>query len=1211
MKKTIGLFLIAIISVLLIACEPPAVTDVTSSIPAITLSNATLNLTVGDTKPIGITVRGFAASELRYVSEDTSIATVNAAGLVTAVAPGAVLLTASYQDLSESVVVFVLPVAQAAVAEVRLNAANEIVIVYTDGTIENTGVKGAVTATPTTITSTVVNAAGNLIITLSDGTTYNAGRVVGPSGPAGSSGGGGTGATGPAGPAGSVASLTRGELLTLLQIEEAKWNLLRNFSVDQLSGLNSLNISQAGFRTLLGITEQQLSQLVGLDGLISYNRYRTLYPGYTKPEGEWFLELNNGTLDIEVTIDVTSTLGQIYLASLSPVGNSGMHGIDYKFVSDGLPASDADRNNFATSGTIFIGTQAEWNALSPMEKSVIEYGSQALMDQLNAAWAASGLSQRTFKNSGVSNKIPTLKGALLESNSAFPGAVSLFNRSFTFNEFVNTIRPAGWVVTSGLVDSSGLFVTSDAEVKVRFEPSPTLFISSPNSTTSYLTNFSQISTFLNDFGITQTVASSTLFGDNSGLLDGNGKLFNSSEYYVQYYIPMYPSTSPLYNSGENNNIVYPNGEGFYLAGANNVDIRDDRNLTINLYRSNITYTNSQDHPYTATLQSNQLRSWDIFYTVVDSGLNKIRTGVLVTSGYNVSSGTSVTSGLGYVQVTNPLGFRKSFVSSGLVFFVTASADIPTPAGLQSTETSWTFLGVTTSGLKSTFVADGRNDFGELVHTLSNLNTAVTFNEGDLFFIRQEANELNMDSLNQRFMYVYDTVSPLVEPIALLSSNQAAYASTDFVTVPVGSGLIRRPSIAKAGDLIDILIRANEPVIYSYNVVFPGGTVLFKSSGQVFHSGFTSQCGNTPPDSTRCAVGVSGDYTTLAVNSIRPVVSANDIEGYFNFSGLTVRDRAGNPTLINSEQFVGFSGLWIDPIKPAITSSGFVNNTVIYSGVAQEANIESSGVTPTSGVGALTVYLVSGVLDYNVTIRESFNEITSGAVSYQVYLRPTAKFVNSGFTLVGEIPVGFFNSGFSTQIDSGSAVSSAIGPNGLLLLESRNYIGESSGFSDFDHKLDTNSLENGMYELYFDLLDYAGNTNVVTYYINVENPLQYVDVTLFNEGSGIVSLNFSNTIVQSGANSLLNTDFEMLITRSGGTTISTSTRLLLVQVNPRSILIRVNVNEGEDQFKFELGDSIRIEIKASGIAKMFDTMDEAIIETSDNRRTLSNWPSNMN
>jgi hypothetical protein len=1192
MKKTIGLFLITMISVLLIACEPPAVTDVTSSIPAITLSNATLNLNVGETKPIGITVRGFAASELRYVSEDVSIATVNAAGQVTAVAPGAVLVTASYQDLSESVYVFVLPVALPVVADVSLNADNEIVIVYSDGTVENTGVKGVVSATPTTIVSTVVNAAGNLIITLSDGTTYNAGRVVGPTGPSGPSGGGGTGATGatgpqgPAGPAGSVGNLTREQLLTLLGIAEDKWNLLRNFSVDQLSGLNSLNISQAGFRTLLGITEQQLSQLVGLDGLISYNRYRALYPGYTKPEGEWFLELNNGTLDIQVEFELRSSLGEIYFAGSST--HSGMHGVDYLFESTGLSGDDAARNAFGTSGTIFLGTPAQWSGLSEMEQDVIEFGSVVAVGQLNAAWIASGLTQRAFINSGV---LSTLKGALLEPNSAFPNAVSLFNRGLTFNEFRETIRPSGWVVTSGLKDASGLFVLTDSEVQAEYEPIPLFDVTDESSSYTYLSSnlFGSISTFLNGFGITSTVSGSGLFlGENSGLTDyfglligeSNGNYYSPEEdYFENYYVPMYPGFSPLYQSSGLNTKVYSNAEGFYLA--------DDGDLAVNDYLSTLTFSPNPSHNFTGMIQSNELIQWDIFYSVIDSGLNFVSSGVLVSSGFNASSGVSTTNGSGFIQLTNPLGFPIAATNaSGLVYFYGGDK-------VDTVNVSWTFLGVSSSGLASTFTEDPRSNWGDATSNISSLGTVgSSMEEGDLLFIRTEVNGTNRSQLVEKFAFIKDAVDPIVQPIALLSTN-TGIANTDFT-----GGVVKRPQIARALNKIDIVVRSNEPVIYNYSAANTGA-VIFKSSGISFNSGLTTNC-NVSSVNTFCFAGGSqSGYATYLYNAIQPTISPSDGEGLFSFVGLTIRDRAGNDVTVDSSDFTDYS-IWIDSIKPEITSSGFVNNNVIYSGLSQDQdNVLSSGVTPTSGVGSLNVYVVSGILDYNVTITETFNEYTSGAVKFEVSLIPTDKYVASGL-VSGAIPSSFVHSSprYLRATDGSSAK-----------LDDGKYIGEDSGVTNIAFNLDTSGLENGAYELVFDLEDYAGNTNKVTYVLYINNPLQYIDLTIESESSGIIAMNFSNTIGASGL-LLIPSDIQMTIIRSDGQNQPPSSVVIIEAIEGRRILVRVNVNEGADQFKFVVGDDIRILIRPSGIAKLFSTLDEPIIETSDNLRELSNWPTDM-
>lgn len=1195
MKKFISLFFITMISVLLVACEPPSVTDIATSIPTITLSNATLNLEVGETKLLGITVRGFAASELRYVSQDTSIATVNAAGLVTAVSPGAVLVTASYQDLSESVYVFVLPAVQAEVAEVRLNDANEIVIVYTDGTIENTGVKGAATATPTTITSSVVNAAGNLIITLSDGTTYNAGRVVGPtgaSGPRGSSGGGGTGATGatgpagPTGPAGSVGNLTREQLLTLLEIDEAEWTLLSSFSIDQLSGLRSLDISQAGFRTLLGITEQQLQQLVGLDGLISYNRYLALYPGYDKPEGEWFLELNNGTLDIQVEFELRSTLGEIYFAGSST--QSGMHGVDYLFVGSGLTGlNDAARNAFGTSGTIFIGTQAQWSGLTPMEQDVIEYGSVVAVGQLNAAWIASGLTQRAFINSGV---LSTLKGALLEPNSVFPNAVSLFSKNFTFNEFRNSIQPSGWVVSSGIKDTSGLFVMTDSEVQALFEPTPLFDVTDESSSYTYLESslFGSITTFLSGFGITSTVSGSGLFlGANSGLTDYHELLIGFIEdgyyspednYFENYYVPMYPGFSPLYQSSGLNTKVYLNSEGFYLA--------DDGDLSVSEYLSTLTYSSDPSHNFTGMIQSNQLTRWDIFYTLVDSGLNFVSSGIFTSSGFNASSGVDTTNGSGFVQLTNPIGFPIAATNaSGLVYFYNGTKN-------NAINVTWTFLGVTSSGLASTFTEDTRSTWGDATSNISNLGSVgSSMNEGDLLFVRTEVNGTNRSQLVDKFAFIKDAVDPIVQPIALLSTN-SGIANTDFT-----GGDVIRPRIAKAGDKIDIVIRSNEPVIYSYSAATGNsGQVIFKVSGVSFSSGFTTGCVSGQATANSCkTAGSQGGYATYLFNAIQPTISPSDGEGLFSFTGLTILDRAGNDVTVGSNDFTGYS-IWIDPIKPEITSSGFVNNNIIYSGLSQDQdNVLSSGVTPTSGVGDLNVYLVSGVLDYNITITETFNQYTSGAVKFEVTLIPTDKYDGSGL-VSGAIPSSFVHS-------SDKYLRAA---DGSARLDKVNFIGPDSGVTNVAFNLDTSGLENGTYELVFDLEDYAGNTNKVVYVLYINNPLQFVDVT--QGANNQLQLNFSTTVKLSGLfeASGFESGLRVLVKRTGTTIDTQIFGSIVFQPGDRFITISIVQNEGQDQFQFNSGDEITVIIEAPGIAKLFNILDVPILQVNNNNRRTITW-----
>jgi hypothetical protein len=244
-------------------------------------------------------------------------------------------------------------------------------------------------------------------------------------------------------------------------------------------------------------------------------------------------------------------------------------------------------------------------------------------------------------------------------------------------------------------------------------------------------------------------------------------------------------------------------------------------------------------------------------------------------------------------------------------------------------------------------------------------------------------------------------------------------------------------------------------------------------------------------------------------------------------------------------------------------------------------------------------LVSGILDYNVTITETFNEYTSGAVKFEVSLIPTNKYVASGL-VSGAIPSSFVHSSprYLRATDGSSAK-----------LDDGKYIGEDSGVTNIAFNLDTSGLENGAYELVFDLEDYAGNTNKVTYVLYINNPLQYIDLTIESESSGIIAMNFSNTIGASGL-LLIPSDIQMTIIRADGQNQPPSSVVIIEAIEGRRILVRVFVNEGADQFKFVVGDDIRILIRPSGIAKLFSTLDEPIIETSDNLRELSNWPTNM-
>jgi hypothetical protein len=666
---------------------------------------------------------------------------------------------------------------------------------------------------------------------------------------------------------------------------------------------------------------------------------------------------------------------------------------------------------------------------------------------------------------------------------------------------------------------------------------------------------------------------------------------------------MYPLTSPLYSSAAPNTTIYIDREGQYLPSlsSNNVDRRVNEALEVSLYIGDISFTSSLSHPYTATLQSNRLRSWDIFYTVLDSGLNPLQTGVLTSSGYAASSGTTITSGLGYIQITNPLEFEKSFVNnSGFVYFTTLQANLDaTP--------EWTFLGVTSSGVRADFIGDARNSFGDAVSTVANLNTAVTLNEGDLVFVRQEANATGTTRLEQRFMYVYDTVGPVVEPIALLTTN----TGVPSVTFTGENGL--RPALAKAGDFIDILIRTNEPSKFVYNPGQTTGNVIFKSSGvsnnEYFRSGLTlCETGNTS-----CAVGSDqSGYSTSLFKALRPRVSSGDFEGFFNFAGLTVQDRANNSTTVNSSQFTNYTNIWIDPIAPAITSSGFNNTSIFYSGVTGDP-IPTTSVTPTSGVGSTQVYLVSGILDYNFDITESFNDITSGAVRLTINLRASNALLGSGLK-AGQINSGFLSSGLTSSDEfyaSGlnTIPSATITPNNSYEMFNGNYHGLESGVNTLSHGFDTSGLENGLYELRIDMHDYAGNQRVVSYYIYVINPLQYVEVNVANYDLGILSVDFSTTVKVSGT--LAVNDFTVTIVTTSGAEVQRNVVInteYVISVSGKSILLSVKGTNGV-VFDFRPDDAVDVVINASGVAKLFNTLDEPLVEEAANERILKgNWPS---
>jgi hypothetical protein len=184
-------------------------------------------------------------------------------------------------------------------------------------------------------------------------------------------------------------------------------------------------------------------------------------------------------------------------------------------------------------------------------------------------------------------------------------------------------------------------------------------------------------------------------------------------------------------------------------------------------------------------------------------------------------------------------------------------------------------------------------------------------------------------------------------------------------------------------------------------------------------------------------------------------------------------------------------------------------------------------------------------------------------------------------------------------------SNDIGVNDVaLLIDQGTYIGQSSGFTDISLKLDTSGIENGTYNLNVLLIDYAGNTRVVNYYLYVVNPLQFVNVTQLDNNQ--LALNFSTSIKLSGL--FVSSGFESglrVVVQRTGTTIDTQIFSAISNPsNERQVILSIVQNAGEDQFNFIGGDVITVTIEAPGIARLFNLNDEAILQLSPNKRTLT-------
>jgi hypothetical protein len=1099
------------------------------------------------------------------VSEDVSIATVNAAGQVTAVAPGAVLVTASYQDLSESVYVFVLPNIQetVTVADIIINENNEIVVVYSDGSRDNTGIKSADSVEPVTITGTTVNAQGNLIITLSDGTTYNAGRVVGPSGPAGASGGGGTGPQGPAGSPGAAGAAGQsgddgepgpaGSGVTIFTSgTRIFWKYIGQ---DNSQGID------------LGLELPDTSP--GATTLLSYERYKLFYPGYDQDEETWFKELIEGTLIIEVNFELDQQLGDIYFPAGSTV--SGLYGTDYLFVGSNF-TNNADRDAHLTQGSIYVGDES----INRLERNILRYGSGVFKD--------SGIAAGFFHSSGT---IRTFKGALINPNlQEYASGVSIFKEN-PINLYDDYIRFDRWTEILDGVSSDSEFVTvSGVVLQANYEPKSNKSIVTELSTsTSYFESWILISDILSDM-------SRVVDGVNSGVniledFYGVDLLSDSVNYYERFFIPIYNERNQQANYlGLPNSTVYSGLEGFHRSSSGS-----DGNLLVNDYVTNNTteyVSPTFTRQITGNLTGNNLREWDIFYAVVRSGLINPHSGVIPSSGFTFGSAASNTSpdNSGFIQLSSPIRLNVRYNASGIVEFYTFDGQ-PNPAQRISDGSSdisnieifgQEFTGVfdvSRSGVSSALLVGTDRLDTAASHNIALISEAAVtggLSDGDILFIRYEFNfegeTVPNTYSNSKYTYVIDDTPPVVNPVAVFNSS----ANPNDLYV------------ASANQTISIILQANEPITFNG----PDGTqrnqfaTTFDGVDTVMSSGFNFPRPNNQSDYPT----ITGTVSTMTYDQIKVMVSPTDTEGFFTFSGIFAIDRAGNTTPISYTSGTGgFNRLWVDPVAPLV--SGLISTgagNVSGSGFAAiDPSIGSGSVTQSGVVNNIPFYVVSGMVSYDFSLFERVNEITSGAISYVLKLDA------SGITN--------YTAGLGNHVLTSGASS------------------EGNGYTLFSGLLDTSGIYNGLYVLTLEATDYAGNTSINRYYYFVDNDLVISNVTIeYNSGlsstSGAyrVRVDFSTFFNQSGASVLGFADLKVVLTGAGTTTVDGSSDLVLsnpwFDINGKFIefYIKTTINDVERQSI----TAITVTVKPSGVPKFKSlNLDKPLLSEVDGSSSTGN------
>jgi hypothetical protein len=776
-----------------------------------------------------------------------------------------------------------------------------------------------------------------------------------------------------------------------------------------------------------------------------------------------------------------------------------------------------------------------------------------------------------------SGSVRTLKGVLINPDPVnYPSGVSVFRSGVVpVNIYDATIAFKEWTPNnSNITDDSGLFLLTSGSLQANYEPRLRSTLDAIDEETNYFTSWQNVLSLLNKMNSSGLIESSLYSLYVSGLELRVGTILPdvTANYFMEYFIPMYNTRNLQFDLAGRafNDTAFSNAERLYRDSNGNYVLGGLRDLIPSNYLTNL--SNSRDDIRYATVSAanaitiagniagNSLREWDVFYTIIDSGMNVKSSGVLLSSGFDYGKANTSATNSGFIQVTTPLEFnaRVDAVTSGAVRF---SDDNLSPNALSATRLasgivtlfadSSTYSGISLSSFDGVAAQDSRFEItrSQIIARFSNLTLA----DGDLIFVRYEINHDNPTTqVENRYLVSVDATAPTISGVAVFSNNAVS------------------PVVAKAGDFISVMIEANEPVIFNgvnSSAYALGATNNFfitplTGSDVVMKSGFAQF--NVASSST------SADYSTLTYDHVKVQVSPIDIEGFFNFNRLQVRDRAGNTIEMNYTSGAGaFNRLWVDPIAPSVLSSGFITNQ-FTSGLQPDG----SPATLQSGLlGGIPFYRTSGILEYNFNIFESMNDITSGAMRYTL-------------TLVGSGAGGY---------------TAGVG-------EFENRIGVHSGDLDgetqFSGLFVTSGVSNGLYVMTLRLEDYVGNLRTIQYYFHIENPLFYTDLTFVsspNSGSGLTEvtfeMEFSNFVINSGT--FDGTKLELkIISTSGGTLVATGNGQLQVLSTPaidgtnRTIRIRYIGT----QWTLLEGDQITIKVLDTGLSLIEPKLQLPLLES---------------